>query len=247
MPRDRILILGGTRDARELADLLVANGCSVITSLAGVTQNPELPAGEVRRGGFGGAQGLLAYLRQESVVAVADATHPFAWRMSTNADAACREAGLPLLRLERAAWQATVDDRWLPVASVAEAAALLPERARAFITIGRNEIQAFLSREDISGLARMIEPPGITFSPRWSLLLDRPPFTVAHERMLMTDHAVTWLVTKNAGGPATEAKLIAARELRIPVIMVERPVKPPAQSFATAVELASTFQRLLSP
>lgn len=247
MPRDRILILGGTRDARELADMLVASGHSVITSLAGVTQNPELPAGEVRRGGFGGAEGLHAYLRRESVAVVADATHPFAFRMSANADAACREAGLPLLRLERAPWLATVGDRWLPAASVAQAAALLPERARAFITIGRNEIQAFLSREDVSGLARMIEPPEITFPPRWTLLLDRPPFTVAHERLLMTDHAITWLVTKNAGGRATEAKLIAARELGIPVIMVERPVKPPAQSFATAGELASAVRRLLSP
>lgn len=247
MPRDRILILGGTRDARELANLLVANGYSVITSLAGVTQNPELPLGEVRRGGFGGAEGLLAYLRSEGVVAVADATHPFALRMSVNADAACREAKLPLLRLERAAWRATLDDRWLPVGSVAEAAALLPEHARAFVTIGRNEIRTFLSREDVSGLARMIEPPEISLPPRWTLLLDRPPFTVAHERLLMTDHAITWLVTKNAGGSATEAKLVAARKLRIPVIMVERPVKPPAQSFATASELASSVRRLLSP
>jgi precorrin-6A/cobalt-precorrin-6A reductase len=247
MPGERILILGGTQDARALASLLVAEGFSTVTSLAGVTEEPLLPEGDVRRGGFGGAEGLADYLRREDVAAVADATHPFAARISAHADQACRAAGLPLLRLERPAWQPTAADRWITAGSVAEAALLLPEGARVLLTIGRKEIQPFLAREDVSGIARMIEPPAAELPPRWRLLLARPPFTAASELRLMREHAITCLVTKNAGGSATEAKLQAARELGIPVIMVQRPAKPAVQTFLTAGELAAAASRLLSP
>jgi precorrin-6A/cobalt-precorrin-6A reductase len=247
MRGDRILILGGTGDARALASVLAAEGFSVITSLAGVTENPLLPEGEVRRGGFGGVSGLMDYLRGEDIAAVADATHPFAQRMSEHAEAACRETGLPLLRLERPAWKAEAGDRWTTVSSVAEAAASLPGRSRALVTIGRKEIAPFLAREDISGVARMIEPPGLPLPARWTLLLQRPPFTVEAERRLMGEHAITRLVTKNAGGTATEAKLVAARVLGIPVTMVQRPLKPAVQTFDTAEELAAAVRGLLSP
>jgi precorrin-6A/cobalt-precorrin-6A reductase len=123
----------------------------------------------------------------------------------------------------------------------------LPGGSRALVTIGRKEIAPFLAREDISGVARMIEPPEAPLPARWSLLLRRPPFSVAEERQLMEVHAITRIVTKNAGGSATEAKLVAARELGIPVTMVQRPVKPAVQTFDTAEELAAAVRGLLSP
>lgn len=247
MPGKRILILGGTRDARALAADLIARGFPVITSLAGVTAEPLLPPGEVRRGGFGGAGGLADYLKAEGIVAVVDAAHPFAARISANADAACRAAGVPLRRLERPAWQPGTGDRWTSVASVEEAAAALPGGARVLLTIGRKEIMPFLAREDISGIARMIEAPGVSIPPRWNVLLDRPPFTPASERQLLREHAIGWLVTKNAGGQDTMAKLEAAREEGIPVIMVARPAKPEASTFVSLHELTADLERLLSP
>lgn len=247
MRGERILILGGTGDARALAAVLAAQGFAVVTSLAGVTENPLLPQGDVRRGGFGGVPGLVSFLTAEGIAAVADATHPFARLMSVHAEAACRETGLPLLRLERPAWQAQAGDRWMSVSSVAEAAAFLPEGSRALVTIGRKEIAPFLAREDISGVARMIEPPEMPLPARWKLLLQRPPFTVADERRLMGENAITRLVTKNAGGTATEAKLVAARELGIPVTMVRRPAKPEVQTFDRAEDLAAAVRGLLSP
>jgi precorrin-6A/cobalt-precorrin-6A reductase len=247
MPSERILILGGTRDARELAAALLARGFHVITSLAGVTADPVLPPGEVRRGGFGGAAGLANYLKSEGIAAVADATHPFAALMSANADAACRATGLPLLRLERPAWRAGPGDRWTSVTSAAEAAAVLPAHARVLLTIGRKEIAPFLVRQEVSGIARMIEPPQLEFPPPWTLLLERPPFTIEAERRLISDHAITWLVTKNAGGGTTEAKLVAAREAGIPVVMIERPAKPEVPSLASAHEFSAEIERLLSP
>lgn len=247
MPVKRILILGGTRDARELAAALIARGFHVITSLAGVTTDPLLPPGDVRRGGFGGATGLADYLRSEGIHALADATHPFAARMSANADAACRDTGLPILRLERPAWRAGPGDRWTSVTSTTGAAAVLPMGARVLLTIGRREIAPFLGREDLSGIVRMIEPPDAEVPPGWSLRLERPPFTVASERQLMSDHAITWLVTKNAGGNTTETKLAAAREAGIPVVMVERPTKPQAPIFNSALEVSAECARLLSP
>jgi precorrin-6A/cobalt-precorrin-6A reductase len=247
MPGERILILGGTRDARELAASLIAEGFSVITSLAGVTADPLLPQGELRRGGFGGPEGLARYLRREGVAAVADAAHPFAARISVHAAEACRSEALPLFRLERPAWRPSHGDRWTMAESVMPAARLLPEGARVLLTIGRKEIGPFLAREDVSGVARMIEPPPLELPARWRLLLARPPFSVASERQLMQAHAITCLVTKNAGGSATEAKLQAARELEIPVIMVQRPVKPQVQTFAGAAELTAAARRLLSP
>lgn len=247
MPGKRILILGGTCDARVLASALIAEGFAAVTSLAGVTEQPLLPEGEVRRGGFGGTEGLVGYLKREGVSAVADATHPFAARISAHADLACRAVGLPLMRLERPPWQPTAADRWSMARCIAEAALLVPEGARVLLTIGRKDIQPFLVREDVSGVARMIEPPAVELPPRWRLLLARPPFSRAPELQMMRDHAITCLVTKNAGGSATEAKLVAARDLQIPVIMVQRPLKPAAQSFASAGELAAAAKQLLSP
>ena len=247
MPGRRILILGGTRDARDLAAALIAEGYDTITSLAGVTENPVLPPGPLRRGGFGGAEGLARFIREEAISVVADATHPFAAQMSRHAHKACSMTRRPLLRLERPAWEPEPDDNWLNVHSATEAAAALSSGARALVTIGRKEIGAFMERADISGIARMIEPPSSELSPNWTLVLERPPFTIQSESALITHHAITHLVTKNAGGVDTYAKLAAAREARLAVVMIARPEKPDVPAFSSVKDFIRGAQRELLP
>ena len=225
----KILILGGTAEARGAAEALVARGHDIVTSLAGVTRHPHEPAGKVRKGGFGGVDGLEAYIRQNGIVLLVDATHPFAAVMSAHAVEAAARAGIPCIRLERPAWKPRAGDRWLRVPDIGEAAEAVPQGGRVLLTIGRKEIAPFITRPDLSGLARMIEPPDTPLPPNWTLLLARPPFLVEAEQALMRDHGITMLVTKNSGG-RTEAKLEAARALGIPVIMIDRPAKPPAQT-----------------
>ena len=247
MPGKRILILGGTREARELAAVLLEEGYEVITSLAGVTENPILPEGQVRRGGFGGVEGLVAYLRHTGIAAIADATHPFAAQMSRQAYAAATLTTIPLVRLERPAWQAQAGDTWISVRSCAEAAAALPAGARALVTIGRKEIALFFARPDIGGVARMIEPPALEVPSNWTVLLERPPFRIEDDMALITHHAITHVVSKNAGGEDTKAKLAAARTLAVPVIMVTRPPKPVTRSYTTAAEVAHFLRAEVLP
>jgi precorrin-6A/cobalt-precorrin-6A reductase len=242
-----VLILGGTREARSLASELLAKGFEAITSLAGVTDNPVLPAGKIRRGGFGGVEGLAAYLKDEVIAAVADATHPFAAQISRHAVDAARQNGIPLLRLERRAWQAQPGDLWTAVANIEEAVAALPAKAHALVTIGRKEIGAFFARTDIGGVARMIEAPDASLPQGWSLILERPPFTVRRETVLMTERGISHLVAKNAGGAETQAKILAARHLRLPVIMIARPPKPDCEIHATPEELARALAAKLLP
>lgn len=243
MRREPILILGGTGDARRLAERLVAEGLRVITSLAGVTTEPVLPPGEVRRGGFGGVEGLVSYLAGEGIAAVVDATHPFAAQMSIQAYTACERCRVPLYRLERPAWNQRPGDRWSEVASAGAAALALPAGARALVTIGRKEIRPFFARRDVGGIARMIEPPAETAPPGWQVLRQRPPFTVDAEMELMRAEGITHLVTKNAGGGETEAKLFAARQLAIEVIMIARPEKPETLCAAEESILAGLLLR----
>jgi len=243
MRREPILILGGTGDARRLAERLVAEGLRVITSLAGVTTEPVLPPGEVRRGGFGGVEGLAAYLVREDIGTVIDATHPFAAQMSRQAYTACLQCNVPLYRLERPAWTPQPGDRWIEVASAEAAALALPTGARALVTIGRKEIHPFFARTDIGGVARMIEPPAEPLPPGWEVVLQRPPFTVDAEIGLIRAEGITHLVTKNAGGRETEAKLIAAHQLAIQVIMIARPAKPETLCAAEESMLAGLLLR----
>ena len=247
MRPSRILILGGTRDARELAAALIAEGRDVITSLAGVTENPVLPLGDVRRGGFGGVEGLVRYLRDNAIAAIADATHPFAAQMSAQAAAAARQARIPILRLERPQWQPQDGDRWIMVQTAAEAVAALPAAARVLLTTGRKELETFLARSDVSGIARMIERPGRELPDSWTLLLDRPPYSVEGEAELITRHAITHVVTKNAGGDDTSAKLTAARLLQQPVVMIARPPKPEVPVFPAVKEFIPSLRRVLLP
>jgi precorrin-6A/cobalt-precorrin-6A reductase len=244
---DCVLVLGGTREARELAVALAATGFEVIYSLAGVTENPAVPAGRIRLGGFGGVEGLFQFLVEEGVVAIADATHPFAAQISHHAAAAAGIANVPYLRLERMAWSAAPGDRWISAANAADAAQLLASGSRAFVTVGRKEIGRFFAVPGVTGVARMIEPPGIPVPPHWDLILARPPFTYDSERSLLKRHAITHVVAKNAGGNDGLAKIVAARDAGLPVVMIERPLKPEAPTYSTDGNLVAALRRSLSP
>ena len=237
----RVLILGGTGDARGLAARLVEGGHHVVTSLAGVTADPRLPAGEVRKGGFGGIDGLADYLKGERFDWLIDATHPFAVQISAHAHAAAELAGVRLVRLERPGWAAGPGDVWTPVADTAAAVQALPAGAVALVTIGRKEVAAFAARADVRVVARMIEAPAAALPPNWRLVLARPPFSVDDELALMRSEKVTVVVTKNAGGPGS-AKLKAARDLGLPVVMIERPPKPEVRMVAGIDEVVAMIE-----
>lgn len=231
----RVLILGGTGDARRLAALAARAGLEVVSSLAGRTRAPRLPEGDVRVGGFGGVEGLAAYLVDERVDLLVDATHPYADVISAHAAEAATRAGVPSLRLDRPAWSEVPGDRWTHVASVDAAAAMLPSLGRrAFLAIGRQELAAFARLEGVWCLVRMIEPlEADTATPPGEAIYDRGPFTEAGERALMLAHRIDVLVTRNSGGDDTSAKIAAARALGIPVVMVSRPEAVEGDTVAT--------------
>ncbi|SHN24763.1 cobalt-precorrin-6A reductase [Actinacidiphila paucisporea] len=242
----RVLILGGTAEARALADLLAGEpDLDVTSSLAGRTPDPRLPAGQVRIGGFGGAEGLAAWLREQRVDAVVDATHPFADAISRHAAAAARATGVPLLALRRPGWNAGERDRWHWAGTLTEAARLLPGLGqRPFLTIGRQDLAAFAGLP-LPFLARSVAPPPPPLPARCRILLDRGPFTLDAERALLREHRVDVLVTKDSGGPATAPKLTAAREAALPVLIVRRPPPPPGVPAVAAPAAAVDWLRAL--
>lgn len=226
------MLLGGTAEARELAGLLSADvGLRVVTSLAGrLSDARDAAAGNaeaVRRGGFGGADGMVDWLRASAPALVVDATHPFAAQISAHALAAAARLGIPLLRLQRPPWRAEAGDRWLRVPDVATAADLVADTGRRpLITIGRQQVAAFFAHSICSSLdlaVRCVEPPDATPPPRTTVLLARGPFTLAGELALLRQHRIDVLVTKDSGGDDTRAKLHAARELGLPVVVIDRP------------------------
>lgn len=222
----KALILGGTTEAMVLAKQLAGHPrIDARVSLAGRTKNPVLPPLPTRIGGFGGVERLANYLRAEGIEAVIDATHPFADQISANAAAACTRVGVPLRVLTRPAWVAGPDDRWIGVPDMAAAVRALHDLGDSvFLTIGRQEVAAFEAMPDKRYLIRAVDPPEpMPALPHMSLILDRGPFTVAGELALMRGERIEVVVSKNSGGRATDAKLEAARELGLPVVMVERP------------------------
>jgi precorrin-6A/cobalt-precorrin-6A reductase len=229
----RILILGGTGDAAELAaKVSIIPGIEVITSLAGRTRQPATLVGPVRVGGFGGGSGLAVYLREERINLLIDATHPFAAQMSWNAATAATEVGIPYLILVRPAWTKMAGDEWIEVESVEAAVKAIPTTAkRVFLTIGRQQLAPFAALTETWFLMRAIDPPDVTI-PYGKLLLDRGPFNLASERKLLRDYQIQAIVSKNSGGEATYPKIIAARELGIPIVMVQRQVFPPGEQVA---------------
>lgn len=231
----QILILGGTSEAMALAWLLAREpGIEALYSLAGRTSQPETPPIACRSGGFGGADGLAAFLRDGGFHALVDATHPFAAQMSHNAARACATAHIPICALTRPPWRAGSGDTWLEAPDLARAAIILGTvPRRVFLTTGRLGLQAFEAAPHHTYLIRSIDPlvpsPALDHVP----LLARPPFTVESETALMLAERIDVLVTKNSGAGATAAKLEAARNLGLPVILVQRPAQPCVPQFAT--------------
>lgn len=244
----RVLVLGGTAEARELAAVLAGRqGLEVVSSLAGRVRDPRLPEGEVRVGGFGGPQAMAAWLRDEAVTAVLDVTHPFAERISASAAAACDAAGVPRLVLRRPGWTEQPGDRWEWVHSLPAAAARIPALGRrAFLTTGRQGIEAFAGIEGVWFLVRCVDPPEVPLPREHLLLLDRGPYDVASESALMEAHRIDVLVTKDSGAPQVEAKLEAARTRQIPVIVVRRPPAPAGRSVGTTAEAVEWVDAVLS-
>jgi precorrin-6A/cobalt-precorrin-6A reductase len=224
-----VLVLAGTTEATLLADRLVEEyRVDVLSSLAGVTATPNRRAGRIHRGGFGGTGGLTDYLKRHRFDAVVDATHPFAAVMPFHAAAAAAATATPSCRLLRPPWTPTSEDHWFEVPDLPAAAAMLgPLGARrVMLTVGRQSTWAFVDL-DAWFLVRAIEPPERA-PARHLVLLSKGPFDLDSERALLRDHRIDVVVTKNAGGMSTGAKLVAARELGLPVVMVARPVQPEA-------------------
>lgn len=260
-----VLILGGTGEARALAAQLDAlDGLRVLSSLAGRVARPRLPIGEVRIGGFGGPERLAAWLAEERVACIVDATHPFAQRISASAAQASAAGGVPMLRLQRPGWTERPGDDWRWVDSLDDAAALLPtlphrelgasadrhasdprsatsRPIRAFLTTGRQGLGAFRDAADAWFLVRCVDPPEpADLPPHHELLLDRGPYTLDGELDLIDRHAIDVIATKDSGGDLTVAKLDAARERGLPVVVVRRPPGPDVPT-VDAVDAATAW------
>jgi precorrin-6A/cobalt-precorrin-6A reductase len=223
----RVLILGGTTEASELATRLAARAdLTVISSFAGRVSQPRLPAGIVRVGGFGGVAGLISYLVDENIGVVIDATHPFASKISGNAEFACNTLSLPLIALERPPWEPSEHDCWCTVPDAQAAASMVNhQHNRVFLSIGRQEVGAFSNCEDAWFLVRAIDAPSETLPANSKLILKRGPFHLNDELQMLRSESITLIVSKNSGGTATYSKIEAARALRIPVVMIDRPRK----------------------
>ncbi len=215
-----------------------------MSSLAGRVRAPRLPEGEVRVGGFGGIEGLRSWIADNDVAAVVDATHPFAAGISANAAAAARDPGVPMVCVRRPNWPERPGDRWVRVpdlAAAAQAAATLGERV--FLTIGRQGVDAFAGQQRQWFLIRAIDPPAGPLPPRHEILLARGPFELEDESRLIAEYRIDVLVTKDSGGDQTEAKLAAAREAGIPVVLVDRPPLPEGVQVVETVAQAMDWLR----
>lgn len=236
----RLLILGGTADANRLAAAIAAEPrIAAVLSFAGRTETPKLPPIPSRIGGFGGVAGLVDYLRAERIDSVVDATHPFAAQMSRNAVEACGAVGIPLLALERAPWQAECGDRWIEVDDLPAAAdALGAAPRRVFLGIGRQNLDLFAKHPQHAYLVRLVDPPRAPLPlTNVEVVVARGPFDRASDRALLEAHRIEIVVAKNAGGEAAVAKIEAARDLGLPVVMVRRPAIPPRRTVASVAEV----------
>lgn len=241
-----ILILGGTAEARSLAARLAETGVSFVSSLAGRVSTPRLPVGEVRIGGFGGSAGLTAFLHQNQISAVVDATHPFAARMSANAREASALTGIPLLRFLRLGWGQRPDAAgWHWVTDIDEARQRAESLGkRPFLTTGRQTLSAFASWADREVLVRIVEPLEEEPPDSWTIIHDRGPYDLQGERDLLITHRIDVLVTKDSGGSYTSAKLDACAELGVPVVVVRRSGEGTCETVSTLTEVLAWINRL---
>jgi precorrin-6A/cobalt-precorrin-6A reductase len=240
----RVLLLGGTTEAAAMARALADAGVDAVYSYAGRTETPVPQPLPLRIGGFGGGEGLAAYLKAEGISHIIDATHPFAAQMSRNAVEAGKIASVPLIALERAPWQAGPGDHWTHVPDLARAVAALGEAPRqVFLAIGRQTLEAFAVAPQHHYLLRLVDAPTDPLPlPRAEAVIARGPFTVAGDRALLTNHRIDIIVAKNAGGTGAEAKLVAARELGLPVILIDRPSVPSRRLARTVNEVLAWLE-----
>ena len=233
----RALILGGTGDANQLAGALLRARIDAVYSYAGRTRIPLGHALPTRIGGFGGAEGFAEFIRDENITHVIDATHPFAAEMSRNAVEACAATNIPLLALERAPWRKMRGDQWIDVPEINAAVAALPDRrAHVFLAIGRQHLAPFAAKPQHAYTLRFVDSlDGSLSLPDAAVIISRGPFTLECDRELMRERNIEWLVARNSGGTGARAKIDAARDLGIPVIMIARP-ELPARPLAQSVE-----------
>ncbi|SLN10908.1 Precorrin-6A reductase [Pseudoruegeria aquimaris] len=231
----KLLLLAGTGEARRLAERLsTCGGIEVIASLSGATRSPAPLPVPTRSGGFGGEGGQIKFIQKNGIGAVVDATHPFAHRISARSAALCAKLQIPYLQLLRPEWRAEPGDRWVQVGSGREAPAHIPPGARVFLAVGRQTLTEFESLTACHLICRQIDPPEGAFPfPNGEYHVGRPPFSVAQEEALFRRLRIDWLAVKNAGGEASRTKLVAARNLGLPVLMLARPPQPDAERVET--------------
>ena len=225
----RLLILGGTKEASQLAiKATTISNLEVRLSVAGLTTQARYQVGVTRVGGFGGIPGLIKYLQHDAIDILIDATHPFAAKISLHAAVAAQELDLPRLMLIRPEWSLQAGDNWLEVDSITSVAEILKGNSkRVFLAVGRQQLTNFVHIDKIWFLMRLIEPPKKDdLIPQGLVILDRGPFKLSQEKELLVKHQIDTIVSKNSGGDATIAKITAARELGIKVVMVKRPQLP---------------------
>ena len=243
-PDANLLILGGTGEAVKLADQLVKSNILNITySVVGVTRDPVLPNVNIRTGGFGGLDGLKKYLIRNRIDIVVDITHPYATKISNSALTASKDCGISYVRYQRPEWIRQPEDQWIEVRDPRQAVSAIPKKSRVFLTIGRKDYPVFLERRDVSFIVRSIEPPEITkdgyldrkqvqvrkdseseqITDSVRFVVARPPFSLEEELKLLTENKIDYLVTKNSGGDVSYSKIVAARQLGLPVIVIDRP------------------------
>ena len=237
----RVLLLGGTAEARALAAVLQPD-VDVVSSLAGRVPDPALPVGTVRIGGFGGVDGMRRWLVDSGVDAVVDATHPFAATITAHAAAVCGQLRLPYLVLARPAWPA---GDAIVVGSDVEAADTVERRgySRVFLTTGRSGVAAFADVDAWFLIRAVTAPEPHTLPRRHRIVLSRGPYSYDDELALLREHAIDALVTKNSGGDMTRPKLDAAAALGVRVVMVERPRLPDGLNTVSTAEEAAAWVR----
>jgi precorrin-6A/cobalt-precorrin-6A reductase len=246
----RILILGGTAEARRLAERLAGRSDLAVTlSLAGRTAAPAVQPVPVRIGGFGGADGLARYLSAEGIDVLIDATHPYAAVISANAARAAQSAAVALLALRRPPWRPVAGDRWIEVADVPAAVGALGNAPRrVFLALGRNELAPFAKAPQHHYLVRSVDPVDPPLAvPHADYVTGRGPFAEADDRALLRVHGIEIVVAKNSGGTATYGKIAAARSLGLAVIMPFRPPLPAVSAVETVEDALAWLDHVCTP